>query len=216
MGQHRDCCHGHLRSRLAGRGAGDHPANALHLARRGGDVALGADRGLRHLGVLHILRLRRARAFRHVHGATADEGAAGCIGSKFRNGRPYRHRNLSRLGDSGAGSSGCLAPHRPETQSRVPATIALASYGGRNLPCTRPVLGRRPKLCRIGTERARTVTAADVGKADLRPRRENQLSGRSNRLPGVPLGGARPRCCQPRSFRQRPRAVRATRPSWIR
>lgn len=38
----------------------------------------------------------------------------------------------------------------------------------------------------------------------------------SNSPVWLPLGGARPRCCQPRSLRQRPRAVRATRPSWMR
>ncbi len=64
------------------------------------------------------------------------------------------------------------------------------------------------------------------GQKGLTPRcRAGRYLGRSNRPPcgelgesarGSGMGGDRPRCAQPRSFRQRPRAVRAIRPSWMR
>lgn len=41
-------------------------------------------------------------------------------------------------------------------------------------------------------------------------------AGASNNPPWLPLGGAKPRWRHPASLRQRPRAVRATMPSWIR
>lgn len=68
--------------------------------------------------------------------------------------------------------------------------------------------------------------AGTVPKRDLRegrcklPRRILHAGSvdcsESNSPPCGPVGGASPRCFQPASLRQRPRAVRATRPSWIR
>jgi len=117
--QHRDCGHGHLRPRLAGRGAGDDTAYPLYRARRGGDLPLGADRRLGHcnLGVLHIFRAAGLRAFRNMDRTAADEGAASCIGSKFHNGRPNRH--ACSLLSSGAWRQ----RNRTNRQSPLPLTV---------------------------------------------------------------------------------------------
>lgn len=105
-----------------------------------------------------------------------------------------------------------------QTQSDPATTITLTDSLGSKLPNPGRSQDPAAKLSRYGTDRGQYLGARLPCRAVVGPWRSGRpvQSTWSNRPPIDPLGGVRPRCCQPRSFRHRPRAVRATSPSWIR
>lgn len=101
-------------------------------------------------------------------------------------------------------------PSMPSTRWRVTRAIALTLIR----TVRRRFFGHphchQGKLSQSGTE------IAEIPKDSLTPPGQKPAQSWSNSPVCWPLGGESPRCCQPRSLRQRPRAVRAIRPSWMR
>lgn len=99
-------------------------------------------------------------------------------------------------------------------QRRDAPTTPLTGIVASRIGKCRRLEGLRWQVCRNGTARPRSVSASGERARGAQSR---AASGpESNSPPWGACGGARPRCCQPLSLRHRPRAVRATRPSWIR
>ena len=184
----------------------------MHLARRGtpGHHALGGC--LLDLHRLHMMNFTLRRCFRYMNGATAEHRPACCSRRQFCQCHPNRHNRFSRSSlekrTNRSGLTPCFAfLTGRSTQMGWVRAMTLTLFRNVNLTENGTGPPGRLTLCQFGTEWSRYLSRSATRRAQ---------SPESN-SPGIcPVGGVRPRCCHPRSFRQRPRAVRAIRPSWIR
>ena len=169
-------------------------------------------RGLHVLGRLggaHFFR----RSFGDVDRAANGERSACRDSGQFRQGHSYRHGcslSIDGIWPDRPAMAGTASPVHAKNRPIRPIGNAI-NHDSR---------ASKPFFWLDSAVHARFVplwnrNAAD-SEAPLRLSAPHLPVSESNSPLCKPAGGASPRCFQPPSLRQRPRAVRATRPSWIR